>query len=167
MKISYKKILWFIFSILASAYVGYCIFEQSEKLSPLLDLLATIVLIFIGILPATFAVLSSRKPLGSGNYSSNEERNRIEKVLKNDDKYLIDGQNIILWSYYLTLILYVIFKWLIATNSNIECIECIYNLMHIKIISGILGFVASVALLWSTTIPSLLGSIYMQRKDLE
>ena len=165
MKISRKKIVWLGSSAALSIFVGYNAFLQPAQLIPLIDLLATIVSILIGVSLAISAVLSTRPAIGSMNYTNAEEKKRIEKILKHDDRSLIEGQNIIFWFYYLTLILAVIFKWI--TTAPAENTEIISSLLHVKIIAGAFGSVSTLALLWSATLPSLLKSVNMQRKNLD
>jgi TctA family transporter len=150
------------FSMIASSAVGHEAYQQPEKFTPLIDLLATIVSILIGISLAISAVLSSRPSVGSSNYTNEEEKKRIEKILKHDDRSLIDGQNLVFWLYYVALIFALVFKWISIQGTGPENAQ-IYE----KLIAGLFGAVASLALLWSATLPSLLRSINIQRKDLD
>lgn len=133
------------------------------QLIPLIDLLATIVSILIGVSLAISAVLSSRPNIGMKNYTTEEEKSRIEKILKNDDCSLIEGQNIIFWFYYLTLLLAVLFKW--TSSVGVEGGELPQIFLHA--IASAFGFVSTLALLWSATLPSLLRSVNMQRKEMD
>lgn len=162
MIVSKKKMAWCALSLLASGIVGYEAYQQPEQFASLIDLLATIVSILIGISLAISAVLSSRPSVGSGSYANEEEKKRIEKILKRDDRSLIDGQNLVFWLYYATLISALAFKW-ISAQDTIPANAQIY----VKAIAGAFGAVASLALLWSATLPSLLRSINIQRKDLD
>lgn len=157
-----KKIIWFFTSCLISGCVGFIAYQQPSKFSFLIDLLATIISILIGISLAISAVLSTRPSIGTSYSINPEEKKRIQTILKKDDHSLLAGQNIIFWFYYLALILAVIFKWVISSFS--ENPDFIY---FVKIISGLFGFISSLALLWSATLPALLQAINLQRKDLE
>ncbi len=161
MIVSKKKMVWCVLSMIASSIVGYEAYQQPERFTPLIDLLATIVSILIGISLAISAVLSSRPSIGSSSYTTEEEKKRIEKVLKHDDRSLIDGQNIVFWLYYVTLIFALAFKWISVQGFASESAQ-----IYVKVIAGVFGAVASLALLWSATLPSLLRSINIQRKDL-
>lgn len=161
MIVSKKKMVWCALSMIASSIVGYEAYQQPERFTPLIDLLATIVSILIGISLAISAVLSSRPSIGSSSYTTEEEKKRIEKVLKHDDRSLIDGQNIVFWLYYVTLIFALAFKWISVQGFASESAQ-----IYVKVIAGVFGAVASLALLWSATLPSLLRSINIQRKDL-
>lgn len=165
MKLSGQKILWFFGSLFVSGYVGYCAFMQPEKFAPLVDLLATIVSILIGVSLAISAVLSSRPTIGNSSYANEDERKRIEQTINKDDKTLIEGQNIIFWFYYSTLLLAVIFKWLTVSIAGYD--TQLLNTQHVKVVSGLFALVSSMSLLWSATLPSLLRNISIQRKNFD
>ena len=107
-------------------------------------------------------MLSSRPSVGNSSYTTEEEKKRIEKILKHDDRSLIDGQNLVFWLYYAALIFALLFKWISVQGTGLENAQ-----IYVKVISGVFGAVASLALLWSATLPSLLRSINIQRKDLD
>ncbi len=165
MVVSKKKMVWCAVSLLVSCTVGHEAYQQPEKFAPLIDLLATIVSILIGISLAISAVLSNRPSIGTGSYANEEEKKRIEKILKRDDRSLIEGQNLVFWLYYATLIMALVFKWVSIPQTGVT--EEIYTTFCIRIIAGGFGAVSSLALLWSATLPSLLRSINVQRKDLD
>ena len=164
MKISKYKIAWFLTSILISIVVSRSAYLSPQKFSPLVDLLATIVSILIGISLAISAIFASGAAIGQNQYTSELEHQRIQKILQKDDLFLIEGQNIIFWFYYLTLVLAVIFKWLTASagNSDLQ----VYDDLYVKIFSACFALVSTMALLWSVTLPSILRSISVQRKNL-
>jgi ABC-type uncharacterized transport system permease subunit len=69
---------------------------------------------------------------------------------------------LVFWLYYVALIFALVFKWISIQGTGPENAQ-IYE----KLIAGLFGAVASLALLWSATLPSLLRSINIQRKDLD
>lgn len=165
MKISFKKLAWFLVSCILAAYSGYTAFQTPGKFVPLIDLVATIISILIGVSLAISAVLSSRPSISENLYATDEEKRRLEKIIKGDDRSLIEGQNIVFWCYYFSLLLAVVFKWFVSEKGIDENI--LYAACHIKIISAAFAFVATLALLWSATLPTLLRSVSIQRKDLD
>ena len=162
MKISGYKIIWFAVSLLFSGLICRYAYIHPEKFSPLVDLLATIVSILIGVSLAISAVLCSRPSIRESSFANDEERKRVEKILNKDDRTLIEGQSVIFWFYYSTLLLAVIFKLLTSSAESY-----MYEDMAVKVIASLFAFVSAMALLWSATLPNLLRSISMQRKDFD
>ena len=162
MKFSRYKIIWFIVSLIFSGLICNYAYMHPEKFSPLIDLLATIVSILIGVSLAISAVLCSTPSTRESSFANNEERKRVEKILNRDDRILIEGQSVIFWFYYSTLLLAVIFKWL-TSAAELH----VYGEFIVKLISLLFALVSSMALLWSATLPSLFRSINMQRKDFD
>jgi ABC-type Fe3+ transport system permease subunit len=160
MKLSVIKRFWFLFSFLLSGCVAYISYSAPDKVSPLTDLLATILSILIGISLAISAILSSSHCLNDSDYKDDSEKKRVATILRSDDLSLIDGQTFIFWCYYLALILAISLK-MASSGMAIISEEPIIN-----IISSAFSFIACFSILWSATLPTLLRQINIQRKNL-
>lgn len=158
MKISWVNIAWFIFSVAISSYVALVAFSEPLKFVPFTDLLATILSILIGLSLAIAAILSSRPIISTDHFKSENEKRRLEKILREDDTKLQDGQFLLFWFYYISLILAVVLKFIGVEGSETLCL---------KIISSGFAFIASLSLLWSATLPSLLKKLNEQRRLLQ
>ncbi len=82
--------------------------------------------------------------------------------MKKDDLKLQDGQFLLFWFYYASLILAVVLKFM-----GIQWGETDGGNLYLKAASAGFVFIASLSLLWSATLPSLLKSINAQRQGLE
>lgn len=162
MKISWIKAVWFIISVIISSCLSYVAFHDPLKFVPFTDLLATIISILIGLSLAISAILSTRPKLATTHYGSEEEKIRLEDILKKDDLKLQDGQFLLFWFYYASLILAVVLKFM-----GIQWGETDDSNLYLKLASAGFVFIASLSLLWSATLPSLLKSINTQRQGLE
>lgn len=91
-----------------------------------------------------------------------ENRAWLENLLKKDDLKLQDGQFLLFWFYYASLILAVVLKFM-----GIQWGETDGGNFYLKAASASFVFIASLSLLWSATLPSLLKSINAQRQGLE
>ena len=166
MKISWIKIVWFTVSLIISGVVAYHAYQAPMKFVPFTDLLATIISILIGMSLAISAILSTRPKLSDQHYQNEGEKKRLEKLLKKDDIKLQDGQFILFWFYYTSLILAVVLKflgieWAGANQSQIDAS------IILKIASASFVFIACLSLLWSATLPSLFKKVSNQRVLIE
>jgi len=166
MTISYKKIIWFLLCVSISGYISYVAYHTPVKFIPLVDLLATILSILIGLSLAISAILSSRPSINQTRYNYDEQK-RLEKTVRLADLMLIESQTIIFWFYYISLILAVILKFVSANMTPEELNFLVEKELYIRILTAAFSFVTTLSLLWSATLPSLLRGINMQRKGLE
>jgi hypothetical protein len=160
MTISWAKGMWFVASLIISGYLSFVAFNDPLKFVQFTDLLATIISILIGLSLAISAILSTRPTISNFRYGNEEERKRLEEILKKDDLKLQDGQFLLFWFYYGSLISAVVLKFMgiqVTDEANI----------YLKVTSAGFVFIASLSLLWSATLPSLLKSISSQRQELE
>jgi len=165
MKISVSKTIWLCASILAALSCGAAAFLHPLRFASLSDLLATVISIMIGISLAISAILSSRPQLSSDHYKTQEERHRIEGIIKRDYAALNAGQYILFWCYYISLLLAILLKFLNIYDVSTD-VEVNVS-MTFKIISSAFAFASCFALLWSATLPSLLRKINIQRTEIE
>jgi hypothetical protein len=163
-KISFYKIIWFFFSIFVSVLTCAYAYIHPEKLYILVDLLATIFSILVGIFLAISAVIYSRPKISESKFPNKEERTRIEEIINKDDKKIIAGHNSLFWLYYFTLMMAIIFKLICPVPAS-SSLPVSYDIT-VKSIAAVFAFVSAMALLWSATLPHLLKSISAQRKDL-
>ncbi len=132
------------------------------KFVPFTDLLATIISILIGISLAISAILSTRPKLSNQYYEDDTEKKRLENLIKEDDLKLQDGQFLLFWFYYISLLLAVVLKFLGIEWTDADKLEIDANII-LKSTSALFVFIASLSLLWSATLPSLLKKINSQR----
>lgn len=165
MRIPISKIILFSFSAMSSAFVGYSAYNAPLKFVVFTDLLATIISILIGVSLAISSILSSALTVSDKVAPTNDEKQRMEAVLKSDSLKLYQGQHIIFWIYYLSLIFAVLLKFLSVNYSGAVAILEGHSIL-LNIVSALFAFFSCMSLLWSATLPTMLHGLNKQRSDL-
>lgn len=159
--ISKLRVAWAIVCLALSILCGVSAFETPSHFVGLIDLVATIISILIGISLALTSVLSSRPAVGDTHFSSLDEKLRVEEILASDDSWLIEGQHLLFWLYYMALIFALVAKW----HVGIPLVEA--SEMVRRIIIGCFVFFSTGAFLMSANLPALFKQVSSQRKSLE
>lgn len=164
MEFSKTKVAWFIISALASILSGYYAFIDPIRFYSAVDLFATVTAILVGLLLAIIALVSAAPTISESFTKSAAERKRIEAIVKESDLGILIAQNFTFWVYYLSIIFAFSFKFYAygITSENLDE----GGFFVIRSLSSCFGFLATFALLWSATLPSLMRSIIKQRSDL-
>lgn len=165
MKISISKILLFFFSVISSVFVGCSAYHEPLKFVVFTDLLATIISILIGVSLAISSILSSPATVSDKVSPAQDGKQRVEEVLKLDSLRLYQGQHIIFWIYYFSLIFAVLLKFLSA-NATGEVMTAEGHSMLLNIVSALFAFFSCMSLLWSATLPTMLHRLNRQRSEL-
>lgn len=158
--ISVGSIAWFLISLISACAAGYMAFEDAEKFAEVVELLATIISILIGVSLAVIAVLISPFSVSSSTISEKDEAARISKLIKSDDETLARGQLFFFWIYFAALALALVFSWITAGSSTD------YSAWHLKTLACLTAAVGVFAFLWSARLPLMLQRISRQRRTL-
>lgn len=159
MKIKTTKVCWFLGSVTAPIFIAYDSFADPMKYLASIDLLATILSVMVGISLAIAALLTM--PNMSNLKAPDAEKERIKKILKQDDKKVIFGQSFLFYCYYLSLVLAVIIKISAFGTTTVQDLN-----LWCKALISIFVYLSSFALLWSATLPSLFKELREQRDSL-
>lgn len=159
--ISKLRIIWAILCLAMSIIIGVSAFETPSYFVGLIDLVATIISILIGISLALTSVLSSRPVVSDVHFSSLDEKLRVEEVLATEDSWLIEGQHLLFWLYYIALILALVAKW----HVGIPLAEA--SEMCRRIIMCCFIFFSTGSFLMSANLPALFKQVSNQRKSLQ
>ena len=124
------------------------------------DLLATIISILIGVSLAVISVLSSPFSTAPEKFKDSDEASIITKLVKQDDETLADGQLLLFRVYYAALFLALAFKWLTAGDATD------FSLMHIRLLACVTATIGILAFCWSARLPLMLQRISSQRRTL-
>lgn len=154
------SIIWLVISLLCAGLSGYLAFQDAEKFAAIVDLLATIISILIGVSLAVIAVLTSPFSVSDQAASDEEEASRMTKIVKNDDAILASGQLIFFWVYFAALGLALIFNWASAGDA------ADYSKLHLKVLACVTAAISVFAFMWSARLPLLLQRVSRQRKIL-
>jgi hypothetical protein len=157
---SWIRVVWLLVSLVAAGAVGRKAFHDPTQFIDLIDLFATILSILIGVSLALTAVLSTKPVSSSTNFRSSDEQKRVEELVAQDDAWIIEGQHILFWLYYVALLLALIAKWF-SRDVDPNGVDAMLRYL----ISSFM-FVASLALLMSANLPMLLREVTKQRKEL-
>jgi len=154
------SIIWLIVSLAVASAAGYFAFCDAEKFSNVVDLLATIISILIGVSLAVIAVLSSPFSVSQNSAKDSDEASRMTKLVKQDDDDIANGQLLLFRIYYVALFLALAFKWVIAGDATD------FDQMHIRVLAGITATIGILAFCWSARLPLMLQKISSQRRYL-
>ncbi|AII88155.1 hypothetical protein [Planktomarina temperata] len=155
-----SSIFWLIVSLSIAASAGYFAFCDAEKFAGVIDLLATIVSILIGVSLAVIAVLSSPFSVTQDNAKDSDEASRMTKLVKQDDEDMALGQLMLFRIYYLALFLALAFKWLTAGETTD------FDELHIRILASATAAIGILTFCWSARLPLMLQRISNQRRSL-
>lgn len=158
--ISWIRVIWLFVSVAAAGTVARKAFLEPTQFIDLIDLFATILSILIGVSLALTAVLSTKPTSNPANFKSVDEQKRVEELIAQDDAWIIEGQHILFWLYYVALLLALVSKWF---SRDVTPNEVDATLRYL--ISSFM-FVASLALLMSANLPVLLREVTKQRKEI-
>lgn len=150
---------WFVASLVAAYCAGTSAYENPEQFSRVVDLIATIISILVGVSLAIIAVLVSPFSVSSVHAKDSFEADRINKVVKENDSTLAYGQTIFFFLYLLALLSAVAFRW----SYNPDAKE--FSLI-VKLLSSLAAFLGVFSLCWSVRLPFILSSVARQRNEL-
>lgn len=154
------SIIWAIICLCAACCAGVFAYSDAAKFSGVVDLLATIITILIGVSLAVIAVLSSPFSVSETNAKDTDEAARMSKLIKQDDDEFSRGQVLLFWVYYVALFLALSFKWIIAGDA------VDFSQLHIRILAAITATICTLAFFWSARLPLLLQQLSSQRRKL-
>lgn len=154
------SIFWLMVSLVAAFSAGYFALCDPERFAGVVELLATIISILIGVSLAVIAVLNSPFSVSEGNAKDRDEASRMTKLVKRDDDNIATGQLILFRVYYVALFLALAFKWLTAGELTD------FTQLHIRIFAGATATVGVLAFCWSARLPLMLQRISSQRRSL-
>ncbi|WP_421702676.1 hypothetical protein [Aliiroseovarius sp.] len=154
------SLLWLPTSFALAATAGFSAFSDPARFSGVVDLLATVVSILIGVSLAVIAVLSSPFSVTDREAKDCDEAARMTKLVKQDDDAFADGQLLLFWVYLISLGLSLIFKWQIS--AEVVC----FDAMGTKILASGAAFVGILAFCLSARLPLMLREISKQRRSL-
>lgn len=151
--------LWFLISLLAATGAGGLAMADPLRFSGVIDLLATIISILVGVSLAVIAVLVSPFSVSNANTKDEEEAERMTRLVEIDDINLAAGQLFLFGLHMLSLLLALAFRWLFDPMMQ-PVDETISKLAAVTAFTGILAF------FWSARLPMLLIAVSRQRRTL-
>ena len=154
------SIAWLSVSVIAAAIAGYVAYDDAEKFAAIVDLLATIISILIGVSLAVFAVLTSPFSVSVSAVTDEDEAARVTKLVKKDDETLASGQLMFFWIYFGAPALALLFSWATAGDATD------YSQWYLKTLACITASVGVFAFMWSARLPLMLQRISSQRRTL-
>ena len=152
------SVLWLAASLAVSGFAGRAAYVDAESFASVVELLATIISILIGVSLAVIAVLTSPFSVSENVVFDEDEAKRMTKVIKNDDEVLATGQMIFFWLYFVSLALALLFNWVTAVEPTD------YNKWFIKVLACLAASVGVFGFMWSARLPLLLQRVTRQRR---
>ena len=125
----------------------------------MVDLLATIISILVGVSLAVIAVLVSPFSASSEKAKDEFEAKRITNIVHEHDEILALGQILLFGLYLLALLSALIFKWMFVPDVNAHS-------DNLRSLAALTGFLGILAFFWSARLPFMLSAISRQRKAL-
>lgn len=154
------SILWLVLCFIIAGWAGYSAYLDPEKFAGVVDLLATIISILIGVSLAVIAVLTSPFSVSERAANDNDEAGRMTRLVKKDEETLASGQLMFFWIYFGALALSLLFSW----ASSGSCVD--FEIWYLKILACMSAAVGVFAFLWSARLPLMLQKISSQRRSL-
>lgn len=164
METSRLKVAWFVISTLLSFLMGGWAYVNPHAFYAIVDLFIPVIAIFFGALLAIIALLGVKPKIGDSHFRDNEEKKRIESVVKNVYDNLIIEQTFLFLIFYIAIILSFSFKIYYAAQLSAG-IESVGGVI-LSSLSFSFGFFASFSLVWSSMLPILLRDLAKQRNEL-
>lgn len=154
------SIAWLFVSLVAAGLAGYVAYGDAEKFAAIVDLLATIISILIGVSLAVIAVLTSPFSVSENAVTDADEATRMTKIVKRDDETLASGQLMFFWIYFAALSLALLFSWTTAGDATD------YEKWYLKTLASVTAAIGIFAFMWSARLPLMLQKISSQRRNL-
>ncbi|MFK8035534.1 MAG: hypothetical protein AB8B94_15460 [Hyphomicrobiales bacterium] len=154
------SIAWLIVSLIAAGLAGYVAYGDPEKFAAIVDLLATIISILIGVSLAVIAVLTSPFSVSEETVADEDEAVRMTRLVKKDDETLASGQLMFFWIYFGSLASALLFGWMTAGDATD------YSNWYLKTLACVTASVGVFAFMWSARLPLMLQRISSQRRML-
>lgn len=154
------SIAWLIASLIAAGLAGYIAYGDPEKFAAIVDLLATIISILIGVSLAVIAVLTSPFSVSEETVTDEDEAARMTRLVKKDDETLASGQLMFFWIYFGALATALLFSWTTAGDATD------YDNWYLKMLACVTASVGVFAFMWSARLPLMLQRISSQRRTL-
>jgi hypothetical protein len=158
--IKHGSIAWLSVSLIGAGVAGYVAYGDAERFAAIVDLLATIISILIGVSLAVIAVLTSPFSVSQNAVADVDQADRMTKLVKRDDETLANGQLMFFWIYFGALALALVFSWTTAGDATD------YDQRHLKVLAGVTATVGVFAFMWSARLPLMLQRISSQRRTL-
>lgn len=158
--IRHGSIAWLSVSLIAAGVAGHFAYGDAEKFAAIVDLLATIISILIGVSLAIIAVLTSPFSVSENAVADADEAVRVTKLVKKDDETLASGQLMFFWIYFGALALALLFSWATAGDATD------YDKWHLKALASVTAAIGVFAFMWSARLPLMLQKISSQRRTL-
>ena len=158
--IRYGSVAWLFVSLITAGLAGYAAYGDPEKFATIVDLLATIISILIGVSLAVIAVLCSPFSVSSDAAADTDEAARMTKLVTNDDETLASGQLLFFWIYFGALALALLFSWTTASDTTD------FHQWHLKALASVTAAIGIFAFMWSVRLPLMLRKISSQRRTL-
>lgn len=158
--VRYGSIAWLFVCLAAALSAGYVAYGDAAKFASVVDLLATIISILIGVSLAVIAVLTSPFSVSDRAVADIDEADRMTKLVKNDDETLARGQLTFFWIYFSALALALLFSWTTAGDATD------YGKWQLKALASMTAVVGIFAFMWSARLPLMLKKISSQRRTL-
>lgn len=154
------SIIWLVVSLASAVAAGFYAYADPAKFMGVVDLLATIISILVGVSLAVIAVLTSPFTVSQDFSEDREETRRVDKLVANDDEALASGQLLFFWVYFVSLGCALVFSWL-TTGDEIDFAQG-----HLKWWAGITAAIGVFAFAWSARLPVMLKRIAKLRRTL-
>ncbi len=158
--VRHGSIAWLSVSLFAAGLAGYVAYGDAAKFASIVDLLATIISILIGVSLAVIAVLTSPFSVSEKAAADADEAARITKLVQKDDETLASGQLMFFWIYFGALALALLFSWTTAGDATD------YDQWHLKTLASVTAAIGVFAFMWSARLPLMLQKISSQRRTL-
>jgi hypothetical protein len=155
-----SSVIWFIFCALVATYAAISAYNAPERFCSVVELIATVISILVGVSIAVIAVLTTPFSVSERGFSDQDEAERVSRVVKGYDHALANGQLIFFWIYFTSLALSISLKW--TTSGN----EVDFETFQIKALAASTAAISSFAFGWSARLPLLLKQIATQRREL-
>ena len=155
-----SAIIWLACCLLAATASGVFAYRDAVGFSEVVDLLATIVSILVGVSLAVIAVLTSPFTVSENHAKDADEATRLSGIVNDDDETFADGQVFLFYMYFGALGLALIFKWATAGDDTDFANTCVRSLAAVTAAVGVFAFT------WSARLPTMLKRIAKQRRSL-
>lgn len=154
------SVLWLMASLIAAVLAGCVAYYDAAKFAEVVDLLATIISILIGVSLAVIAVLTSPFSVSENVSPDKDETERMTKLVKQEDETLANGQLVFFWIYFSALAFALLFSWVTAGDTTD------FSQWGTKTLASATAATGVFAFMWSARLPLVLQRISRQRRTL-
>lgn len=155
------RLIWMAASFLASAVVAFIAWGNPAPFVAMVDIVASVLAILVGVSLAVFTILAARPRISKDQIPDATQRQNAEKLLEEEDSALVLQQYLLFCLFLAAIAAGILLKFL-----SLDPPDGSRGMLWFGVISGVFGFLSTLAFLLSVFLPGLAAGLVRQRRQL-